>query len=72
MLNVRGLLVLCRLDTFRQWDRNYDTVSCPHPQSIAGHHQSCDSHKREAQFTRTCNTHKEQTCLLFLSILKKK
>lgn len=50
-----------KCNTFRQRNGDDDTVSCPHPQSAAGHHQSCDSHKREAQFTRTCNTHTEHT-----------
>lgn len=44
-------------DTFRQRDGDDDAVSCPHPESAAGHHQSRDSHKGEAQFTGTCNTH---------------
>ncbi len=48
-------------DTFRQRDGDDDAISSPHPQSAAGHHQSCDSHKWEAQFTSTCNTHTEHT-----------
>lgn len=57
-------------DTFRQRDGDDDAVSCPHPQAAAGNHQSCDSHKREAQFTRTCNTHRACTCSLFQSMCK--
>lgn len=44
MVDLSGLLMqIC--DTFRQWDGDDDAVSCPHPQSAAGHHESCDSHK---------------------------
>lgn len=45
--------------TFWQRDGDDDSVSCSHPQAAAGHHQSCDSHKGETQFTRTCNTQEQ-------------
>ena len=58
-------------DTFRQRYGDDDSISCPHPQSAAGHHQSCDSHKRETQFTSTCNTRRKVFSNLETFVLEK-
>lgn len=49
------MLTLC------QGNGDDDSVASADPQTITRHHQSCDPHKREAQFPRTCEKYIKDT-----------